>query len=40
MKKAISNELADFVPFDVEKLFTERLLKAVDIDPKLMKEIC
>ncbi|VDN58030.1 unnamed protein product [Dracunculus medinensis] len=30
----------DFVPFDVEKLFTERLLKAVDIDPKLMKEIC
>lgn len=36
----MNSKLADFVPFDVEKLFTERLLKAVDIDPKLMKEIC
>ena len=26
----------DFVPFDVEKYHAERLLKAIDLDPKLV----
>uniref|UniRef100_A0A0M3I9X0 Uncharacterized protein n=1 Tax=Ascaris lumbricoides TaxID=6252 RepID=A0A0M3I9X0_ASCLU len=28
--------LSDFIAFDVEKYLTERLLKAIDLDPKIV----